>query len=65
MKNISTHTPHTGCDEIDTDGEEESEISTHTPHTGCDPTNMINSKRVPTISTHTPHTGCDRIKEME
>ena len=34
---ISTHTPHTGCDrKKKAFTEMEVEISTHTPHTGCD-----------------------------
>ena len=55
---ISTHTPHTGCD-IDPDKTANpDDISTHTPHTGCDYWAVADLSDG-TISTHTPHTGCD------
>ena len=58
VSSISTHTPHTGCDNIINCDIVHLRISTHTPHTGCD---LYSSAVIcpSSISTHTPHTGCD------
>ena len=55
---ISTHTPHTGCDKYKKIRSLIDKISTHTPHTGCDGQHGTYTERQK-ISTHTPHTGCD------
>ena len=55
---ISTHTPHTGCDANRRHDNATCKISTHTPHTGCDTENVAGIVGMG-ISTHTPHTGCD------
>ena len=52
---ISTHTPHTGCDDDIGYVCVYVNISTHTPHTGCDETENpfgINARH---FNSHTPH----------
>ncbi len=55
---ISTHTPHTECDQYILGLLKADKISTHTPHTECD-AGQQNYNEDLNISTHTPHTECD------
>ena len=56
---ISTHTPHTGCDEEQENTELRIDnFNSHTPH-GVRPRIFSKGDRLIWISTHTPHTGCD------
>ena len=62
LERISTHTPHTGCDESVFDCScTHSYFNSHTPH-GVRPPEILLNGTATKISTHTPHTGCDGIK---
>ena len=52
---ISTHTPHTGCDTETPNDYPFFSISTHTPHTGCDILFFNYSTCLVYFNSHTPH----------
>ncbi len=52
---ISTHTPHTGCDNDIIDKVTLNRISTHTPHTGCDTITVNPHDAEEDFNSHTPH----------
>ncbi len=56
---ISTHTPHTGCDKKIIGGKKDvKDFNSHTPH-GVRQPESTEVLEMTFISTHTPHTGCD------
>ena len=52
---ISTHTPHTGCDNLAERDQAAAKISTHTPHTGCDTWKSGSKGACGDFNSHTPH----------
>ena len=54
-KQISTHTPHTGCDLPNFFDTDVFKISTHTPHTGCDRKRRWIHRKTFHFNSHTPH----------